>query len=218
MYIASGSGHIFGYNLKKRKIDWDFFIGSDIDGSAVATSDSCIIVTIEKQYIDGRGGVLKLDPRKSPKDAVVWFHPTKNKKYASWDGGMIGSAGVNDNYRSDSINSHLAAFTAIDGNLYVVNHKNVTNDTVVGFDNKSIFKTPELVFKKYLGPSISTTIIVGNKVISAGYHGIFLFEYDCSLNFKLLDRFPAAFESTPVVHNGKIYIASRNGNMYCFGD
>ena len=35
---------------------------------------------------------------------------------------------------------------------------------------------------------------------------------------KLLDKFEAEFESTPVVHNNRVYIASRNGNFYCFGN
>lgn len=52
IYIASGSGHLLGYNLKTQQIDWDLNIGSDIDGSPVVTSDSCLIVTIENQYIE----------------------------------------------------------------------------------------------------------------------------------------------------------------------
>ncbi|MCT4639630.1 MAG: PQQ-binding-like beta-propeller repeat protein [Bacteroidales bacterium] len=219
IYVASGSGHVYGYNLTTRKIDWDFFIGSDIDGSAIATFDSCILVSIEKQYIDGRGGILKLDPKKDPKDAVVWFQPTADKKFASWEGGMIGSASTNDYYiqPNDSV-PHLAAFTAIDGYLYVVNHAEVTDKKELGFDNKTYYNTPKIVFKKYIGPSISTALIVDNKVIAAGYNGIYLYEFDKDMNFKLLDKYPTGFESTPVVYNGRIYVASRDGNLYCFGD
>ena len=32
LYVASGCGHVFGYNLTTKKIDWDFYIGSDMDG------------------------------------------------------------------------------------------------------------------------------------------------------------------------------------------
>ena len=59
LYIASGSGHIYGYNLDSDSIDWDFYIGSDIDGSAIVTNDSCLLISVEKQYIDGEGGVFK---------------------------------------------------------------------------------------------------------------------------------------------------------------
>ncbi|MDZ7822403.1 MAG: PQQ-binding-like beta-propeller repeat protein [Candidatus Marinimicrobia bacterium] len=48
LYITSGSGHVYGYNLETRKIDWDFFVGADMDGSPVVTADSCILVSVEK--------------------------------------------------------------------------------------------------------------------------------------------------------------------------
>ena len=48
IYVASGSGHVFGYNLNSRELDRDFYIGSDIDGLAIVTSDSCILVSVEK--------------------------------------------------------------------------------------------------------------------------------------------------------------------------
>jgi outer membrane protein assembly factor BamB len=69
-----------------------------------------------------------------------------------------------------------------------------------------------------VGPSISTPIFVGNKVIAATYKGLFLFEFDAGLNFKLLDRMPGiSFESTPVAHQGMLYIGARDGYLYCLG-
>ena len=49
-------------------------------------------------------------------------------------------------------------------------------------------------------------------------HGLHLFRYDEKLNFTLLDTRPYVFEATPVVHDGRIYVASRNGYLYCFGN
>ena len=78
---------------------------------------------------------------------------------------------------------------------------------------------PEVVFKYRIGESISTPIIVGNKIVAAGYGGIYLFEFDEDLNFKLLEHKElASIEATPVVHNGHIYISCRNGYLYCLGD
>ena len=62
IYIASGSGHIFGYNKKLKKIDWDYYIGADIDGSTVITKDSSILIGFEKEFLEGNGGVLKISP------------------------------------------------------------------------------------------------------------------------------------------------------------
>ncbi|MBU8892694.1 MAG: PQQ-binding-like beta-propeller repeat protein [Bacteroidales bacterium] len=217
IYVASGSGHVFGYNLKTRELDWDFYIGSDIDGSAIVTSDSCLMVSVEKQYIQGKGGAYKLNPSKKPKDAVVWYFPVENKDFAGWEGGIIGSIGINDNYIHED-QDHLAAFVGIDGYLYVVNHKSIdSGKTVLGPDSVTVYSTPKLIFKEKVGPSISTPIFVDNKLIVAGYWGISLFKYDDKNHFELLDKRKGSFESTPIVWNHKIYIASRDGYLYCFG-
>lgn len=218
IYIASGSGHVWGYNLDTKKIDWDYFIGSDIDGSPIVTDDNCILITVEKQYIKGKGGVLKLDPSKAPKDAAVWYFPTGDKSFASWKGGIIGSASVNDSYKKDSI-PNMAVFTAIDGFMYVIDTKNTAQeDSVLAFDGKTYMASPKLLFKYKTGESISTPLFVDNRIVAAGYNGLHVFEHDDSLNFKLLDKFSKDFEATPFVDNGCIYVASRNGNLYCFGE
>lgn len=217
-YIASGSGHIFGYDLRKDTITWDFYIGSDIDGSAVITHDSCIIVSIEKQYIDGPGGILKLNPRKNPNDAVVWFYPTESLEYNGWEGGVIGSVGINDYYNKGDL-PYMAAFMAIDGNLYIVDHMQVDTTVLVNsFDLKNKYHPPKLIYKHKIGPSISTPIIVDNKVIAASYGGLFLFRFDKSLKFTKVITHEGSYESTPIVHNRKIYVASRNGYFYCLGE
>lgn len=217
IYIASGSGHIYGYSLKEKKLVWDFYIGSDIDGSAVVTYDKCILVSVEKQYIEGHGGVFKLDPYKTPENAVEWYFPTEDIEYASWEGGIIGSCAVNDHY-NDSITPYLAAFSAIDGYLYVVQHDSLNNTKRVdGPAKEHKYPSPQLVFKYKIGSSISTPLLFQNKLVAASYSGIYLFEYDKDLNFKLLSKFPASFESTPIVYDGKVFIASRNGYFYCLG-
>ena len=217
IYVASGAGHVWGYNLKTRELDWDFYIGSDIDGSAIVTSDSNILVSVEKQYIKGKGGAFKLDPSKEPEDAAIWYFPVEDKEFVGWEGGIIGSVGINDNYIK-SEETHLAAFVGIDGYLYVVDHKSIdSTKTVLGPDSTSIYNTPQLMFKYKTGPSISTPIFVDNKLIVAGYWGIHLFEYDKNNKFGLVQKREGTFESTPIVWDYKIYIASRDGYLYCFG-
>jgi outer membrane protein assembly factor BamB len=125
-------------------------------------------------------------------------------------------------YRTkDPKDPFLCSFIGIDGYLYIVNHQKIDETTgkVYGPDNKKQFSSPKLVFKKQIGPSISTPIIVRNKIIVAGYKGIYLFEFDKDLNFKLIDKQRrSAFESTPVVHDKKIYIGAKDGFLYCFGE
>jgi len=218
IYIASGSGRVWGWNLSTHRFDWEFYVGSDMDGSAVVTSDSCILISVEKQFIKGKGGIFKLDPTKSGKEAVKWFFATENKELSSWEGGVIGSVGINDHY-ADSTATKLAAFSGIDGYLYVVKHQTILRDSLVlGPDSLTFYPTPELVFRKFMGPSISTPLVFSKRMIAAGYNGIGLYAYDQYLNFTLLDSIDAPFEATPIVDNKKVYVASRDGYLYCLGD
>jgi hypothetical protein len=217
IYITAGSGHVWGYNLESKKLDWDFVTGSDMNGSVVVTGDSCLLVTLEKQYIRGNGGTFKLDPSRDPEDCVIWFYPVADSVISSWDGGIIGSAGVSDSY-PDSIKRTYAAFIGIDGYLCVVNHMKIEpRKKVLGPDSLTYYSCPQLVFRKYIGPSISTPVFVRDKLIAASYAGIWLFKIDGENNFIQLDKFYTSFEATPVAWNRKIYVASRDGYLYCFG-
>jgi outer membrane protein assembly factor BamB len=217
IYIASGSGHVWGYNLRTRELDWDFKTGSDMDGSVVVTGDSCLLVPVEKQYIPGNGGVFKLDPFKNPDNCVIWFFPVADSALSSWNGGIIGSVGITDSY-SQYYPKPLAAFTGIDGYLCVVSHTDLDpGKMVLGPDSATRFPCPRLLYKKYIGPSISTPLFVQDKLIAASYHGIWLMMYNEENVFTVLDKFSTGFESTPVAWNRKIYIPSRDGYLYCFG-
>jgi outer membrane protein assembly factor BamB len=218
IYVSSGSGHVYGYNLKTHELDWDFYIGSDLDGSPVVTSDSCLLVSVEKQYIQGKGGALKLDPSKSPDKSVVWYFPTDSTSLLSWKGGIIGSIGINDHYVAGD-KEKLAAFIALDGYLYVVKHQKLqSGKSISGPDGLTHYPTPQLVFRKKIGSSISTPAFFSDKLLAATYEGLYLFTYDSLQQFKLEDRFAASFEATPIAYNRCIFIASRNGYLYCFSD
>jgi outer membrane protein assembly factor BamB len=220
IYITAGSGHVYGYDIKMAKLVWDFYIGSDMDGSAVVTDDHCLLVPVEKQYIEGKGGVFKLDPAKPAENAVVWYFPVEDDSVESWQGGVIGSVGINDLTKQPS-DPNLCAFIGIDGFLYVLNYKEIDQSAgkQSGPNNKKTFPLPKIVFKKEIGPSISTPIIVGNKLIASGYKGLYLFEFDQNFNFKLLaSSGRCSFESTAIVHEKKLYIGGRDGYLYCFGE
>lgn len=235
IYIASGAGHVYGLDKDDLSVVWDYWTGSDLDGSPVTTSDGHILQAVEKQYIPGKGGVLKLDPQKEGEDAVVWFFPTDNRAFADWQGGVIGSVAVNDSYGSDSARPALAAFTAIDGNLYVVS-QDETEGTAPGPQNQPGLAVPKLVFKQNVGGGISTPLMVDDYVIQGGYGAtmnVFKIDYEAEDGVALKDRagnlwtvgiekiasFAAgSFESTPIVWQGRIYIGSRDGSFYCLGD
>ncbi len=219
IYTTSGSGRVYGYNIMKDSIDWIFEIGADLNGSPVVTSDNCLLIPVEKQYIRGKGGVFKLDPSKEPDSSVLWYFPVDDKKWFHWQGGIIGSVAINDSYTGNT-KSNLAAFIGVDGYLYVVDHKAVKeNDYVYGPDSKAKYKTPKLVFKAETGGSIATPIFVENRLVVPLDAGLYLFTFDTDYNFTLLDKIDAIqIDATPVIWNKRIYVASLDGYLYCFGE
>jgi len=215
IYLAAGAGHVYGYNLTTKEVDWDFYIGSDMDGSPVVTADSCLLISVEKQYVPSAGGLLKLNPARKPENAIEWYFPTKNKNFADWKGGIIGTPGITDFY--DDGKKHRAACIAIDGNLYVIDYKKITEEKVLMYDGKTKAYTPKLIFKYPTGPSISSCLMIQNYIVVAGYNGLFVFkEKDDS--YTLVDKFLGTFEATPFVWKKRIYVASRDGHLYCFGE
>jgi outer membrane protein assembly factor BamB len=218
VYISCGSGHIYGVNLKEDSVVWNFRTGSDLDGSVTITDDNKLLCGIEKQYIKGKGGMIKLDPSKNPPDCVDWFFPTGDKKLNDWEGGIIGSQAVNE-YIKDR-KKQMVAFNAIDGHLYVVSLHD-TSGRVLGFDGKTIYPRPKLLFKKKIGGSISTPVFVDDYLITQGYGQelyVFHIEYETLKFIQVGSINIGCIESTPIFWENKIFIGSRDGYFYCIGE
>ncbi|MBN2756069.1 MAG: PQQ-binding-like beta-propeller repeat protein [Bacteroidales bacterium] len=223
IYTLSGTGRIYGYNLKTKQNDWEFYIGTDLNGSAPATDDNCLLIPVEKQYMAGNGGVMKINPSKPENERVVWFYPTPNKKWYHWDGGIIGSVTCNDFYISGN-EKHFAVFIDITGELTIVDHKSIEKSKMVlGPDSITKYPTPILIAKTKIPGTISTPIIVKDIIIATTDSGIYLYQLkqnkDNSYSLILLDKVDnLEIDATPIVWDKRVYIASRNGYIYCFGE
>jgi outer membrane protein assembly factor BamB len=239
IYIASGAGHVYGMRRSDLKVVWDFKTGSDMDGTTVPTANGKLLVAVEKQYIGGHGGILMLDPSKSPSKSVVWFFPTGDRNLGDWEGGVIGSVAVNDTYDPWGRRPRLASFMAIDGNLYVVS-QTTTSGSAPGPNGDGPYPTPRVIAKFPVGGSISTPIMVDDTIVAAGYDNrihLYRIKYkaavkgdDGALKSPSGDWFTVsvtekdsfagsgAFESTPVMWKGRIFIGCRDGSLYCVGD
>jgi outer membrane protein assembly factor BamB len=221
--IIAACSRVYAYNLKTKKLDWNFYLAADLDGTPVVTEDKKVIISLERQYIKGKGGIMKLDPLKPEKDAVEWFFPTENKKFGEWEGGVVGTVAVNDSYNPKDSLPNIAAFSGIDGNLYVIDYKKIDSaKTVLSPNEDTKYSTPQLLFEYSIGSGISSPVIVGNKIIATSSNGIYLFEYEWingKFTMKLLDKvLGIPIEASPIVWNKKVYVASRNGFLYCWGE
>jgi len=240
VYISSGSGHVYGMRTSDLKVVWDYRTGSDLDGTPVTTGAGKLLVAVEKQYIEGQGGVLMLDPGQRPAASVKWFFPTGDRTLGDWEGGVIGSVAVNDTYDPRGRRPRLASFIAIDGNLYVVSQNALTGGDVPGPNLDGPYRTPKLIAKFWVGGGIGTPIMVGDTIVAAGYDAkVHLYRIVYSkaakgaagalmspdggwsrVRVKETSSFSGggAFESTPVMWKGRVFIGSRDGSLYCLGN
>jgi len=242
LYVASGAGHVYGLRRSDLAVVWDYFTGSDLDGTAVTTAKGKLLVAVEKQYIKGKGGMLSLDPAKSAAQATEWFFPTGNRKVGDWAGGVVGSAAVNDEYNDGGRHPALCAFMAIDGYVYIVAQEVMAAGTVSGPTGEAGLSSPLLVAKLWNGGGISTPAFFDDTLIAAGYdQRVHLFHltytraqkdddgalpaaagdgryWTVSVSERAQYYAPAAFESTPTLWDGRVYIGCRDGWFYCLGD
>jgi hypothetical protein len=174
------------------------------------------LIAIEKQYIAGHGGVMKINPARTPETCVDWYYPTRDRNFSSWIGGVIGSVSVNDVYRKPE-EPYLAAFTGIDGILTVVDYMNLSGTTAPGPDGKTMYPVPSVYFTSDIGPSISTPLFTMRHLVAAGYNGIRIFKADTAAKYIQTAFQSGMFEASPVCHDGKVIIASRDGYLYCYG-
>lgn len=238
LYLASGGGRIYGIDINRRTIVWQFRSGGDLNGTISIAQDGKLFSTLDREHIPGQGGVYKLDPSKPDPDCVDWFLPVANIPFAGWKGGITGSVALNDEYRAPDI-PPLFASNAIDGYLYLGSQTQVTGETVFGPFQQREYNTPILIAKEAIGPSISTPIFTdGNRLVAAGYNGVHLFQLNYRLasaddplalpggrgqfyriSLEKLAHFTSggAFESTPIVWEGSVYLCSRDGWMYQLG-
>lgn len=242
LYIASGAGHVYGLRRSDLAVVWDYYVGSDLDGTTVPTASGKLLVAVEKQYIKGHGGVLCLDPSRAADKATVWFFPTGDRKVGEWRGGVVGSVAVNDASNRDGRKPALAAFNAIDGYLHVVSQDTPATATVKGPDRQPGLATPVEVGRFWDGGSISTPLLFGDTIVAAGYdQRVHLYHVDFAparkgdagalpsargdgrywtVKIRETAQFVAGggFESTPVLWDGRVYIGCRDGWFYCLGD
>lgn len=216
-YVAAGVGRVYRCGLgifggASPKLD----IGGDLNGTMPLTNDRHLLLGIEKQFISGQGGVVKF----STAGEVKWFHPLPDRKWYTWNGGLVGSPAVNHRYQS-GVSKDLACFVGIDGVLTLINHKKLQPGAMnPGPRRQKQFPAPLVLDRVQLPQgSISTPLFVGDKIVVGYDNGMDLYRVTAAGKLVRLDRLSGPmFDATPVVWDGRVYAGSKDGFLYCLGD
>ena len=215
-YVAAGCGRVYACSTGWSGIGWSLDVGGDLNSTMPLTNDKHLLLGVERQFISGQGGLMKLKPG----GGVKWYYPLPNVRFFEWAGGMVGSAAVNHRYDSE-ISKDLACFVGVDGMLTLINHKQMQPGvTVAGPRGKHHYPTPVVLDKIQLpNGSISTPIFVGNRIVVGYDNGMDLYQVTSAGKMQRLARLSGPmFDATPVVWNGRVYAGSKNGYLYCLGD
>ncbi|MFH0916644.1 MAG: PQQ-binding-like beta-propeller repeat protein [bacterium] len=183
-----------------------FWTGDDTDATIVADEEGFLYVCQHRDESRGLsaratdvGQIIKLDPRSDGQttDPVVW-----SKAVTKLSGGVSGV------WATPCIYKHM---------LYVPTH----GGALLGIDRR----TGEIVWEKTLTEHTWASCIVVDKTLIVGDTYGVLHAWDVSdtsvdppvvWEYKLASG--SALESTPAVWKGRIYLGSRDGYFYCFGD
>lgn len=217
VYTAAGPGRVHRYSsgiFGGNKVILN--VGGDLNGTMPVTGDGHFLLGIEKQVMEGQGGVMKF----TPGGKVKWFAPTKTKRFYSWEGGLVGSPAVNARYRS-VISNQLACFVGVEGMLTLVDHTRTQPGVRVAGPRKSkSYPTPVVLDQVQLpSGSISSPLFLGDKIVVGYDRGLDLYQVTEGLKLRRLARLPGVmFDATPVCWGGRVYAASKNGYLYCLGD
>lgn len=215
-YLAAGCGRVYACSTGFGGIGWTLDVGGDLNSTMPLTNDNHLLLGVEKQFISGRGGVMKIKPGGD----VKWYYPLPDVRFFEWRGGLVGSVAVNHRYDA-GIPKDLACFVGVDGNLTVINHRLIRPGVaVLGPRNRKRYPTPLVLDRvKLPSGSISTPLFVGNKIVVGYDNGMDLYRVSPAGKLTRLARLAGPmFDATPVVWNRRIYAGSKNGYLYCLGD
>ncbi|MHB9149201.1 MAG: outer membrane protein assembly factor BamB family protein [Thermoleophilia bacterium] len=178
---------------------FDFWTGDDVDASVVIDEEGMLYVAAELERMLPRakkvGQLMKLDPYRSG-DPLVWSvaDPARGDKGGIW------------------------ATPALHGDMvYVPTH----TGRLLGVhrhDGRIVWEKPFTYHAWGSAAVVDATLIVGDTDGWIHAYDISDPAVDPPERWKVQVPGGGAVESTPAVWRGRIYVGSRNGYFYCFGD
>ncbi len=204
-YFANSGGRVVGLDITNvddgdAPIVFDYWAGDDIDASITIDAEGMLYVAAEVERRTDRsaevGQLLKLDPY-TDGDPLVWGVPVPPR---GGDGGLWATPALGDGVIY--ANTHLGDLLAV--------------DTATG----------EVLWNDRVGPHAwSSPVVVDGQLITAvdctdggGLRGYDLADPRSPVPVWEIDLNSACIESSPIVWRGRIYVGSRDGFFYAFGD
>ncbi len=209
VYFSNSGGLVWGLDISglrrgdyKPKVVLKWWAGDDVDASIVVDEDGMLYVASELQRFKPRalenGQIMKLNPYK-PADPLVW------------------SVKVPPDNNDDNLGGCWATPALHGTMLYEPTHPG----SLLGIDkrNGKVVWRKSFTWHAWGSPSVLDDVLIVPDT-NGRIHA-----YDVSNPAKnppvlwtISVPSGAAIESTPVLWRGRIYVGSRDGKFYCFGD
>ena len=230
-YFANSAGYVIGIdytkvnNLIAEKV-FEFWAGDDIDASPVVDEKSMLYIAVENELDYGRynsksparikdaGQIIKLNPYK-PHPGIHEHVPVANNPSVLWKINIPGAAegkGKGGVWATPALDVKRDA-------IYVPTH----NGDLIAIDRNS----GKELWRRPVGPhQWSSPLVIDDKLvlgICSGKTGFSM--WDVSDRFNPISLWDApqnapggCIESTPAIWKGRIYVGSRDGYIYGFGN
>jgi outer membrane protein assembly factor BamB len=210
VYYTNSGGLVTGLDMTKIKTGeaypfFRFWAGDDIDASPVIDSQGMVYVAAEyerksekaKARADEVGQLIKLNPMK-PDDPVVWSVKL-NQTLGDGVGGIWATPALDEKNKVMYVPTHT-------GKLLAVNT-----------DNGQEYWRINLGLHEWSSP-----VVIENNLLLGLCHSAGLAMYDVTNVRNPVPKWTVkvggCVESTPAVWKGKIYVGSRDGYIYAFGE
>ena len=205
VYFANSGGRIVGLDLSQATagqapVVFDYWVGDDVDATITIDAQGMLYVAAELERFNERsaelGQLIKLDPHAA--DPFVWGVPVPPR--GPGDGGIWATPALGD------------------GVLYASTHPGelLAIDTQTG----QVLWRDEIGYRAWSSPVIvdGTLLVAVNCETGGGLRAYSLSDPARPSQLWQYDHASGCIESTPVVWKGTIYVGSRDGRFYAFGE
>ncbi len=205
VYFANSGGRIVGLDLTglaagPAPVVFDYWVGDDVDATIVIDSEGMLYVSVELERFNERsatlGQLIKLNPYET--DPFVWGVPVPPR--GSGDGGIWATPALGN------------------GVLYVPTHPGEM--LAVDTDTGAVLWRDEIGYHAWSSPAIvdNTLLVSVNCETGGGLRAYSLTDPASPIRLWQYDHGSGCIESTPVVWKGTIFVGSRDGRFYAFGE